>query len=359
MVLPPNRLGAIRGPNGATLDDVVARLDATNNALEVLTMELQGAGGNLSLIRQRLDTLVSTGSAPASWPGLPAYLHAVVGTTGQASELQANILTLLGLDAGSGALLAQVLTGSPTSPGTGVLFELLTAVNAVRGGGALGLADMADILAALGAITHPPNGSNLKDLLRSMDANLLELRDCACEGGGGGNNFIAVPPAENCAGEPANWQECELLPLFSNEDAEVFAVRWPENVQNAGGDDWRTYNIAQAGDRRIIGLRDPSEYVAFESVPLCIAYSFDPATSPLYNYGLTSVIPYTNLLPYNFYVSFNPAPPPQSGAIQISVTARSGGDNLRGGAAMNVAFQLGSGPGVGKVWASGRLTIPG
>jgi hypothetical protein len=171
--LPVNRIGAIRGPDGATLSDVVALLSQMRDQQQVTNQELI----NISLQINTLDTRL--GAINDALIPLVTIANATTNTYEETQALNTLMQAYINL---AGA--------TETFQGAAFLMENNRDWNRYTGQIANqrlgGLENRAsELLDAIGRLIHPPTGSNLKDLLRSLDTNILNLLEC-CRGDTGG-----------------------------------------------------------------------------------------------------------------------------------------------------------------------------
>lgn len=130
MTNPPNRVGAIRGPNGATLDDVVAGLVAVRDevtsvrlalgpALELITTGIATTNATLTTILTRL-TYVSGSVAPNATTARTSLYDYLVRTIGPANQVsvtgQGDVLDLMNLFATEVIRTNNFLSGTAAQP---------------------------------------------------------------------------------------------------------------------------------------------------------------------------------------------------------------------------------------------------
>lgn len=282
MVLPPNRIGGVRGPNGATLDDVVA---AVSDLLPVL----EGIQSSVAALAQRVDALFLPDPAIVvngfEWEGIQRALL-------YQSWLQTNIFTVANEGASAavtlrgwlgyhlGALDEQgaVQPGGQAAPAKLYLSAIDTAAALTSASGDTAYSrfgTMRDnstaILQAIGTLPSTPNGETVKTLL----AALLEC----CQTGGGETPGNGQNPAPSgfCDGltrvRQLSWDELGTTTIGGTA-ATIYRVQF-----NFGG-----------------GLLDPAQgylpvgepnapqsirIVDGVAVNLCLSWDFSGQTAPL------------------------------------------------------------------------------
>lgn len=192
MVLPPNRIGGTRGPNGSTLDDVVAAIQETNIALGELGVQISSQNAFLNSLANDVQRLVGPAeNLPSNWLGFPAALgtppvnaqsetfwQMVIGIAFAVNDIQSSAN---GSEASLTAILDAIgLRGQqPVGANVNILQQMDYARQRVDA-----------LYLVAGQLTDAPTGSTLKDLLRSIDVNQLRAADC-CE-----ENSNQEPPTE-------------------------------------------------------------------------------------------------------------------------------------------------------------------
>lgn len=199
MVLPPNRIGAIRGPGGATLDDVVAALNALSVVVGDSNVILASQQAFLESIAQDMQRLVGP-TDPSGWPGLANYLWTMIG-----NPLFLQVTGLPGLwglasrNDGDNKLILQFLTdGVPTGTNTPYLRSIRNALSDAGTEPNTTIEALQRLSIVMGLATDPPAGSTIKALLASIDVNQARAADCCEEGGSTDppdpNNPLNDPP---------------------------------------------------------------------------------------------------------------------------------------------------------------------
>lgn len=234
---PPNRIGGARGPNGSTLDDVVAGLGLLAQGLNNAGLILDGISDRIDITNQYLARLVGE-TVPANWTGLPNALGVDVTSNGQV-PLFTYVQALWDTTA-TGVLPA--LSG-PAGPR---LEEVRAAVAALQGNDLANLSNLAFLLQTqltlqeqmqlvLGFVEQAPAGSSIKDLLRSIDVNQLRAAECCEEGSTGGGTI--PPPPTNCNGRLGTYQQCSLTPIGTGvvgaDTYDVYRLLWPASFFEA------------------------------------------------------------------------------------------------------------------------------
>lgn len=209
MSVPPNRIGGIRGPNGATLDDVVSEL----------------AG-----MRDLLSALVGPLPLPASWPGLT---RAIGNPADEANT------TVLGWHALLYARLELVLQKLGPVEGAAYLAAILGALEDGIG------PDVAATATATGTIAGAMPGFGT--LLGEIAANTLRSAECCEEGGGPGGEG---PPENPCPTEFEPDLPCARIVGWvagpeitaGGAPAKIYYPDWGGEIPVLGGDG-NIYNI--------------------------------------------------------------------------------------------------------------------
>lgn len=337
MTLPPNRIGAVRGPGGSTLDDVVDGLGQVRLAVEGVSLTLEAVAADLR-------RLTGTGGAPAGWLGLPEYLGVAIGEVG---DVSASALSTLYLQRDILAALSRAVgnTGAPpvSTPAPSLYALTSAAVDALTSAAGDNvynrLGSIRDnslaLLQSLGTLPSTPANQTVKALLQA-------LVDC-CNGTPPPPEFL--PPEASCNTQPITWVECTLVERFEQGPGgqRVFAVEFPPVV---------TGN-PQLGGVQVTGFESPEPALGSltngdldcTQYDVCIAWSFS-ADTPLYNYAIDVRSAEVNV-PYNAYTSQTP-PVPLSGSQYTNFFARDL-SNANFVLQANFAFDTGVTP-VGKVW---------
>lgn len=199
MSVPPNRVGAIRGPNGSTLDDVVSvlgqirdRLDQSDIRLTNIEALLLGVSNELTRPNTGLTALLATTlarltfltgtSAPAATgfgtSGLPGYLSFVLGARSQFGDAGETIWIQ---NATLSLFVAELLNQLRPSPGVD------NSTSYVR--------LMQEALKREGEL---PADTSIFRLLASIDTNVAQIEECACGGSNGGGGNQNPPPPNGC-----------------------------------------------------------------------------------------------------------------------------------------------------------------
>lgn len=79
MVLPPNRIGAARGPNGSTLDDVVDAINGLVAVQQAQAITLESMRAFLDSIATDIAYISGPPAQRPTWPGLSSWLKTVLG----------------------------------------------------------------------------------------------------------------------------------------------------------------------------------------------------------------------------------------------------------------------------------------
>ena len=201
---------------------------------------------------------------------------------------------------------------------------------------------LTDIRNAIGAVSSPPANYTVRRLLAL-------IQECICEAPPVlGEGF--TPPAGNCLGDPANWQECTLNLLVAGEDIRTYSVSFPASLTN---------NPA-LGNRlltQVEGVLTQNVLAPLGNAPyggpygICIAYEFD-ASTPIFNYAFTTNQDIDDAIPYYFYGGGN-SNAPLAGTFATTIPAAGSSGNDIPGFIMNIAFD-GVEP-IGKVWVSTEI----
>lgn len=348
MVLPPNRIGGIRGPNGATLDDIAALLGTQAIALDALASAVGQSNLFLEQLVSDLSRLTGSGVLPAMWDGLPQYLTRVLGSEAAAIDEEWNLLGLglFNRQAALNMLLGLFGTTSPTALARlGWLLEVRNALTDGNGDNVhsrIGaVSDRAlDLLDSLGTINDAPADRTIKSLLEQL------ALCCENNGGPGGETF--PPPTVDCAGQPVTWQEVELELIAAQGPGgqDIYTVVWPASypeAQTATNEQRTAGSGTQSGMTTTLTSGGPIDYA------VCLYWHFSDET-PLYNMDSFKV-PSNSILLEVSYTSYSGTAPnnDQKGATVEMLTA--GG--VRFVYHANFAWASGVAP-VGKVWVAVR-----
>lgn len=96
MVLPPNRIGASRGPNGSTLDDVVAAINSLTAVVGEQIVVLNSQRAFLEDIAVGLDKLIGSDTLEfGTWPGLIRWLDRFIAYSDNFDEFPPTMSTSL------------------------------------------------------------------------------------------------------------------------------------------------------------------------------------------------------------------------------------------------------------------------
>lgn len=241
----PSTPGGLRGPDGRTLTDLYDQLASTNSHLSTLASAIALMASDLLATRQAVELLAGSPlAAPAGWQGLPS------GLAGLADQLD----LLRDQAAGIRSDTAQL----PAMAGALEQLELV-----------------------LGSVAHPPTGSTIKDLLRSIDAGTQDLIEC-CEGSG---EEPPPPPPEN---DPPEGWGCGTM---------VRAVDWVRS--DVTHDDpfghgetrlwWPVFPLAAYGDSEVLdvpvasnGVRVPGLSIPGLRARVCISWDFSGGPQPIW-----------------------------------------------------------------------------
>lgn len=205
MVLPPNRIGAIRGPGGATLDDVVAAINGLSvivgesNVLLASQQAYLDSIANaldpaLAQLLQRMTWLTGTTAPNATFGnfGLPGYLGLVLGSRAAASSELVTVWDWLRSMDDSLGRVTSAIGGNPQPIGLpdNVLLRTTLAAEALS--------------LVTGLATDPPIGSTIKALLASIDVNQARAADCCEQNANGGGETPGAEqnpqPTDFCSG---------------------------------------------------------------------------------------------------------------------------------------------------------------
>lgn len=272
MVLPPNRIGGIRGPSGATLDDVVAALVNLQTPLNSIAANLQDLMGD--------DPNLSVGQW--SWEGfrfmMLYLLELTQGTftnTDQGAAFTQDIRGWLGYHLGATPAEGAVQPGGQAAPAK--LFQSMVNVDAALTSASGDTAysrigtlrdNSTALLQSLGTLPSSPEGETLKALLAA-------LVEC-CEGGG--ELFNPSPPTADCLGAPGIWQECTLVNLFDQGPGgyNVYIVQFPPTITS--NDDWGGATVGASEQLPTLVELGAGPYTGSDG--LCFAWSFAPGNAP-------------------------------------------------------------------------------
>ena len=261
----------IRSNTSSGLGGIFFQLGALLNALgsipQLVTL--------LQQVADDLRKLVGAAPAPSGWQGLPAAMSVDTVNGGGVLDYLVNMEQLLTIIRG------QLGTGTPGAH----LLAIRNTLNALYGTPGTSLDVLASGLTGLqaqlnatnqvlGSVTADPEGSTIKDLLRSQDSQLLNLVDCLCDGG--------TDPGDGELPPPAIENVCELPNGFLRNSGYVLR-------ESGGGDD--VYSIQFAGIGAASGgaitevpCTAPDAGVnallANEDVLICLAYNLAPDTVP-------------------------------------------------------------------------------
>ena len=237
MSQPPNRIGGIRGPNGATLDDILATLTLIRNGQ---LLQLQ----NEQAIRTALDTLVTrvtylTGtSAPNATnfgASLPAYLQRVLGWTNpqgpQAGSIQQYAIE--SFDALNS--LRQAAAGVDVfAEGDNIYTRIFNALSSLEGDNVYArLGSIRDnslaLLQAVGSLPSTPASETVKTLLAALVA--------CCEDGNDGSTpqpGLNPPPPNACLESDGYTPLARVLGWSlvgeADGDTNIYQALWPTNT---------------------------------------------------------------------------------------------------------------------------------
>lgn len=334
MTNPPNRVGGIRGPNGATLDDVVEALASIAGSLVLVQADTAAIRSMLSTVAPATPNVLSTlltrvsyltGSATPSngfgQLGLPNYLRLVAGDVRLAGtegfppmqDLLSNVdrwtfdtvKSLHGLNVGS--------------QGANQLVEAASTLVA--------------LLTALGSFTSPPADTTIKSILQAQ----LEC----CEDSGATYNPAA--PTSGCSGAAPAWQECALVLSAANVGGEdIYRVVFPAIVFGTIA----SLGNAQIGSVDKNALIDLSEEPWNANTEVCMAWDFAP-TVVTTNFDIVVTNDINGYGPFASYVSGDN---PGNQGSQLNILPAGGfGGTVRGGLFANFAFAAGTQL-QGKVW---------
>jgi hypothetical protein len=185
MVLPPNRIGASRGPNGSTLDDVVAAINGLSVVVGEQTIILESMRNFLDSVANDVQTLTGTPSVDLGWQGLPHFLRTYVYEPFDEFDTSRTLAFNTYFSREGIQRLVRYLGGNTASSDavtrTGGLIEMLGGTNTSNN--AREVSFLLAIASVLGELEADPVGSSIKDLLRSIDVNALRSADCCEEGG--------------------------------------------------------------------------------------------------------------------------------------------------------------------------------
>ena len=179
-MLPPfGHIGGVRGPNGSTLDTVVARLDTVVARLDTVVADTAALNTRLTTLVAAMRVLVGeVPTAPAGADNLLVYLRNVLGSPTTNDTLQMRRL-LEGIRNNVLFMLQELLAAGFDSseqfnPAREMIVNLAT-LSQPDGPFALLIPALSQVV---GDVNSAPEGSTIKDLLSSMDTNLLGLREC-------------------------------------------------------------------------------------------------------------------------------------------------------------------------------------
>jgi hypothetical protein len=194
---PPFTTG-IRGPDNRNLTDLHNAMVGGVSPEVSLLQSMESI--RLSVQRQEvlLERLVGVpGDQPASWLGLPNYLSNTIGLPQSTDSTRVRQL-LASVDGWMGVFFNMLNDNGITPGGGGAWQQAAASLATIDASTSAAATAIAAVQLVLGAIEHDPTGSTLKDLLRSIDANVLRSAICCEEG---------LPPVE----PPANEQNAEPL----------------------------------------------------------------------------------------------------------------------------------------------------
>lgn len=317
MVLPPNRIGGVRGPGGATLDDVVAALTSMDDKLTTIANAQSNTLEQLIFIRDYLVQTIQLAEVnPEEYFGVATFLKNMNNVlNGVGASVQ-------GLE---GWALAPAQPATPRSWAYGQ--QALEAISLV-----------------LGNVNAAPVGSTLKDLARSSDTNLLALLECLCEDPPP-PPFNPSPPVTGCQNQTPAWIEGSLVLKQAGEPGgtDVYGLVFPSSLAGLAG-----YGGAQLGSStNPVFIWLTSENGPKPGANICIAYSFAPG-SGFQNYLVGASSDIAINLPNTGFAGNTP-PVPETNNQLIEIPNAPGAVDNRPGAFVNFGFAAGSAPD-GKVW---------
>lgn len=279
-MLPPfGHIGGVRGPNGTTLTDLQTLLTTIDGRLATLNQNVEGMTASLQQIAGDLRFLSGDPAQnPLTRPSLVDYLFRVLGSVPVAAA-QAIRPSAYNVSARAD-FIVQLLAGSGfTNDGGGELITALLALTAaLTSSGAIG-GTLPDIRDVLGDISASPEGSSIKDLLRSMDTNLLGLRDC-CEGQSGGGGELPPPVGTLCEGADYGPFRVEQF-IASDQYLEIGSggAGTPTYLLDFGELATRTQNLVFR-DQDTTQVGPVFAYYAPSTIGICVSWDFTDQTPP-------------------------------------------------------------------------------
>lgn len=274
---PTGRLGSIKGASNRDLSQVYQKLVDIEGRLTTANTTQASILTKLTSLETMLLRLIGT-TTPTGYTGLPDELRAA------RTAVETTIPAAIANDTAWLRYWQEVI-------GNRVYTTMTTAQ---------------DISAVLGLIGHLPTGSTIKDLLRSIDGNVLDIENCVCNDGG--ESYTPAPPSAGCGGEDPNWLQCGLnyagAVTGGEVDLDIYRVAFPTITPSSIG--------AVPGVRTVTGgtqtglTADASEF-AGEAHQVCLAWDFQPS-SGFYDFD-HALYAETNPDLFSSYVSTSGAAP--------------------------------------------------
>ena len=284
--LNPNRIGGVRGPNGATLETVVQVLSQIRDRLDQSDIRLTNIEAHTLQTANDLRRLVGEGAFPSSFTNLPSNLgSASQFRTFLAQYLQSafgySITQIPGQSFSSQLNAIQNALASQTNPSTNAISRLLQ-LEAISGQQVGLLVRIADALKQQGEL---PADSSIFRLLASIDTNVAQIEECTCGGTNPPNQY--PPPDATCSGDVVPWQSCTLefnVTTTGANPIDIYSVRFPASA---------TLRPEIGNRRNVFQDSIPPGWIAniltdIEVPPLktfsfeaCIAWNLNPSVLPV------------------------------------------------------------------------------
>jgi len=311
----PGRIGGTRGPNGATLDDVVAGLVAVRNevtavrlalgpALELITTGIATQNATLTTLLTRLSWLTGTVSpvGPLWGSSLPQFLTSVLGSRANIvfdgrNAIQPQLEELL-VNAADALRYSRGLNIPPVAGSDDANIGIRAALYAIRD-----------------AVGEDPPGfdSSIFALLRSIDVSSGRTADCCEDNGGGGDPPPPITPPSACSlSTPFVTTTFDLVATFavSEPQAGLITVWRPEWTDLPSG--MANFTVPSG----VVPIVTPNQ-----DVTICYAWNSDGSSGTVLPQGWVNVTGVTGLSGaetpnwQSFYSQLDPGTFPSGGEI--------------------------------------------
>lgn len=210
----PTSPGGIRGPDNRTLTDLHNLIALTNTELAALVLQVQGLAGSIGQLAADVRYLAGEPeNRPADVVGLPHLLRRTIGPP-LPNDTNVLINRLFSISTSAAAISSMLNFAGFSQVAGGNAFNAIKAI--ADHGNKLSTIDSnaAALALVLGTIAADPNGSTIKDLLRSIDTNMLRAANC-CEEGETGQPLNDPPSPSLCSynGVAAQVRAVALVPI--------------------------------------------------------------------------------------------------------------------------------------------------